>query len=218
MGSKNTSQYIAKFDTNFFERYARLTLMEKVSADYASLFNADRPDLQSPDKQFGVEVTRAMVEDKTIAKALINEMAGKRLSASQRMEVDAMESQQSGYAFGLSDLWIGEREYDYWNLALPMKRIVASKVDKVAKGFYGDFTKFGLYIFTMEKLTDVDIEALIHYTIDLQRHNERHYDVLYVSLIHKLIVCDLTCGAYRSYEISRQESREFYRKALYNIE
>lgn len=218
MASRNDSQFNAKFDTNFFERYARLTLIAKLGVDYANLFNADRPDLQTEDKGLGVEVTRAIDEDKKVAKELINEMAGKRIKASARQENDALESTESGYAYGLTDSWIGERELDYWNLALPMKRIVASKVEKVSKGFYGEFKKYGLYIFTLQQMAEVDIEALIHYTIDLQRHNEMHYDVLFVSQVNRLFVCDLTCGAYQTFEISRSESREFYAKSLYNRE
>lgn len=216
MASNNSSHFIAKFDTNFFERYARLTLIAKLGEDYANLFNADRPDLQTEDKGFGVEVTRAIDEDKSVAKELINEMAGKRIKASASKEHDALESVESGYAYGLTDTWIGEREYDYWMLALPMRRIVASKVEKVAKGFYGEFKKYGLYVFTIQNQTEVDIEALIHYTIELQKHNKMHYDVLFISQIDRLFVCDLTCGAYQSYNISRAESREFYAKSLYN--
>ena len=65
-----------KFDTCFFERYARLTLETLLGSRYEALQNEDRPDLQMPDKSLGIEVTRAMEPRKDVAHDLLKEMAG----------------------------------------------------------------------------------------------------------------------------------------------
>ncbi|MDO4190681.1 MAG: hypothetical protein Q4D14_03205 [Bacteroidales bacterium] len=218
MSTSQISRFVARFDTNFFERYARLTLIDKLGSEFENLKNFDRPDLQTEDGGLGIEVTRAIDENKSVAKKLINEMAGKHVASLQINDTDALLASENGYAYGLTDDFIAERELDYWNLALPMKRIVSSKVEKVAKGFYGSFTRFGLYIFTLQQMQDIDVEAVMHYMIELQRHSTLHYDILFISQINKLFVCDLSCGKCSSYPITRIESRNYYNKALYQKE
>ena len=65
-----------KFDTCFFERYARQTLTTLLGEKYAALVNRDRPDLQMEDKSLGIEVTRAMEPRKEAAVDMLKEMAG----------------------------------------------------------------------------------------------------------------------------------------------
>lgn len=59
-----------KFDTCFFERYAMISLQTLLGNRYACLVNEDRPDLQAPDHSIGIEVTRAMEENKSVADSL----------------------------------------------------------------------------------------------------------------------------------------------------
>ena len=65
-----------KFDTCFFERYAMVSLATLLGEHYAHLVNRDRPDLQDEEQGIGIEVTRAIRENKNVANALVNEMAG----------------------------------------------------------------------------------------------------------------------------------------------
>ena len=110
-----------KFDTCFFERYAMVSLATLLGEHYAHLVNRDRPDLQDEVQGLGIEVTRAIRENKNVANALVNEMAGEDI-----IEVNAQDLRQikqSGYAYGLGDgSIIGRNEYDFWSLALPLKR------------------------------------------------------------------------------------------------
>ena len=132
-----------KFDTCFFERYAQITLETCLGPEYADLVNEDRPDLQMPDKSLGIEVTRAMEPKKDVATDMLKEMAGLQVEEEDREEVDKII--QSGYGYGLQDgKYIGHLEYEYWALAQPLRRIIQSKVGKVASGFYGEFKEFGL--------------------------------------------------------------------------
>lgn len=127
-----------KFDTCFFERYARISLMTLLGQEYAALINEDRPDLQMEDRSLGIEVTRAMEPRKDVAREMLKEMAGLEVQESDREEMG--EILRSGYGYGLQDgKYIGNLEYEYWALALPLRRIIASKIEKVGSGFYGDF-------------------------------------------------------------------------------
>lgn len=208
------------FDTCFFERYARISLMTLLGEEYAALVNEDRPDLQMEDGSLGIEVTRAMEPRKDVAREMLKEMAGLEVAESDREEMG--EILKSGYGYGLQDgKYIGHLEYDYWALALPLRRIIASKIEKVGSGFYGDFKEFGLYIFCKDNLSHDEVILTMEYASDLQRHLDVKYSKMYLSLIDRLYVCDLsqvdrlshktTCT---SHDISRRMCKQFFLQAL----
>ena len=187
---------------------------------YAALVNEDRPDLQMPDGSLGIEVTRAMEPSKDVALTMIKEMAGLQVAEAERDEMNQIV--QSGYGYGLQEgKYVGSLEYEYWSLALPLRRIIESKVSKVASGFYGDFQEYGLYIFCKDDLTEEEVAMTLEYTSELQRHLDVKYSVMYLSLIDKLYVCDLTgvdrtdgLTSFSSYDISKAMCKEFFLKAL----
>jgi hypothetical protein len=209
-----------KFDTCFFERYAQITLETCLGIEYAALVNEDRPDLQMPDHSLGIEVTRAMEPKKDAALSMLKEMAGFTVNEEDREEVEQII--KSGYGYGLQDgKFIGYLEYEYWALAQPLRRIIESKVSKVASGFYGNFDEYGLYIFCKDDLTEEEVNLTMEFTSDLQRHLDVKYSKMYLSLIDKLYVCDLTqvdrmhhTTKCTSYDISRKMCKEFFLKAL----
>ena len=209
-----------KFDTCFLERYAKATLETHLGEDYSALVNEDRPDLQMEDRSLGIEVTRAMEPRKDVAQNLLREMAGLHVEERDREDVDRILS--SGYGYGLQDgKYIGHLEYEYWNLALPLRRIIASKIEKVGAGFYGDFKEYGLYIFCKDNLSEEEVILTMEYASDLQRNLDITYSKIYLSLIDKLYVCDLSdvdrikhkthCT---SYDISPKMCKEFFIKSL----
>ncbi len=206
-----------KFDTCFFERYAQICLESILGPEYKGLVNEDRPDLQMPDGSLGIEVTRAMEPKKDVARELLIEMAGYDIPDEDRKEVD--EILRSGYGYGLQDgRYIGHIEYEYWRLALPLRRIIESKISKVGSGFYGDFKEFGLYIFCKDHLSEDEVALTMEYAADLQRHLDIRYSKIYLSLIDRLYVCDLTSvdhtehpTKYASYEITHRMRKDFFR-------
>ena len=188
--------------------------------EFADLINKDRPDLQKPDHSLGIEVTRAMESSKDVAKEMILEMAGVDVPESDKEEVG--EIIKSGYGYGLQDgRYIGHIEYEYWSLAQPLRRIIESKVSKVGSGFYGEFDEYGLYIFCKDDLSYEEVIMTMEYTSELQRHLDVKYSKMYLSLIDKLYVCDLSdvdrtdhktsCA---SYKISKEMCKEFFMKSL----
>ncbi len=209
-----------RFDTCFFERYARHTLETFLGNDYSALVNEDRPDLQMPDKSLGIEVTRAMEPRKDVAHELLLEMAGVEAPYDNNEEMQQII--KSGYGYGLQDgRYIGRLEYEYWRLAHPLRRIIESKVGKVGSGFYGDFKEYGLYIFCKDHLSEEEVILTMEYTSDLQRHLDIKYSKMYLSLIDRLYVCDLSSvdrtehmTKCTSYDISRKMCKDFFLKAL----
>jgi len=194
--------------------------MTLLGQEYAALINEDRPDLQMEDRSLGIEVTRAMEPRKDVAREMLKEMAGLEVQESDREEMG--EILRSGYGYGLQDgKYIGHLEYEYWALALPLRRIIASKIEKVGSGFYGDFKEFGLYIFCKDDLSHDEVILTMEYASDLQRHLDVKYSKMYLSLIDKLYVCDLTQvdrldhkTTCTSHDISRRMCKEFFLQAL----
>ena len=202
-----------KFDTCFFERYAMVSLATLLGEHYAHLVNRDRPDLQDEEQSIGIEVTRAIRENKNVANALVNEMAGEDIK-----EVNAEDLRhinQSGYAYGLGDgTLIGRNEYEFWSLALPLKRILEIKMDKVNNGFYGDFDEFGLFVFTKEDLDLEQIMQTMAFLMEKQAYQNRLYSRLFLSQIQTLFDCDLETGQCKKYKVSREQRRQFYDEAI----
>ena len=210
--------FTRKYDTCFFERYAQISLATLLGHEFDCLVNLDRPDLQSEDgKSIGIEVTRAMEESRAAEQELLKDMAGITQGRSD-LEIDQIL--QYGYSFGLgAGRFIGAKELLYWKMALPMKRIIQSKVDKVGSGFYGQWNKLGLYVFSKDDLEERDAIKIMHYTIGLQKYQSIKYNRLYLADVNDLFVCNLDDGLQESYRLLRylisQEQREtFYREAV----
>ena len=180
-----------KFDTCFFERYAQLTLEKILGEKYASLVNRDRPDLQNEDGSLGIEVTRAMEPDRHNANQLLKELAGMQIKEEQREDMQRIID--SGYGYGLPGLnYMGALENEYWSLAQPLKRILTSKISKVASGFYGNFNEFGLYVFCRDMLDMTQVEQAVTFTLLLQDNLDIRFNTLYLSQTDTLYVCRLT--------------------------
>ena len=202
-----------KFDTCFFERYAMVSLATLLGEHYAHLVNRDRPDLQDEEQGIGIEVTRAIRENKNVANALVNEMAGEDVK--EVNAEDLLHINQSGYAYGLGDgSIIGRNEYDFWSLALPLKRILEIKMDKVNNGFYGDFNEFGLFVFTKEDLDLEQIKQTVAFMMERQAYQNRFYSRLFISQIQTLFDCDLETGQYRKIRVNKEQRRSFYEKSI----
>ena len=202
-----------KFDTCFFERYAMVSLATLLGDHYAHLVNRDRPDLQDEAQSIGIEVTRAIRENKNVANALVNEMAGEDVK--EVNAEDLLHINQSGYAYGLGDGSImGRNEYEFWSLALPLKRILEIKMNKVNDGFYGDFHEFDLFVFTKEDLDLDQIKQTIAFMMERQAYQNRLYSRLFISQIQTLFDCDLETGRYRKIKISQEQRRSFYEEAI----
>ena len=122
-----------KFGTCFFEQYAQISLSALLGSDFDCLVNRDRPDLQSTDgHSIGIEVTRAMEESKNAQLELLKDVAGIAPAGRRDEEIDQIL--EYGYSYGLREgKYIGVKELSYWSMALPLRRIIESKVSKVGQ-------------------------------------------------------------------------------------
>ena len=206
------------FGTCFFEQYAQVSLSALLGSGFDGLVNRDRPDLQSPDgKSIGIEVTRAMEENKAAEQALLKDLAG--ISAGNHTD-DYDRILENGYGFGLEGgKYIGKKEFFYWSMALPLRRILESKVAKVGNGFYGRFDEMGLFVFSRENLGIAEAVKAMNYTLSLQKHQDIRYNRLYLADVDDLFVCNLDDGLKDDsrlvrYRVSQQQRQDFYREAI----
>lgn len=207
-----------KHDTCFFERYAQVSLCALLGSEFDCLVNRDRPDLQSRDgRSIGIEVTRAMEESRHAEEELLKDMAG-ITKGREGEEIDQIL--EYGYGYGLrGGHYIGAKELLYWKMALPMRRIIASKVSKAANGFYGQYDKMGLYVFSKDDLEEVDAVRIMNYTIGLQKYQDIRYNRLYLADVNDLFVCNLDDNLTPDarllrFWISQDLRRTFYMEAV----
>lgn len=206
------------FGTCFFESYAQISLSALLGSEFDCLVNRDRPDLQSrDDRSIGIEVTRAMEESKKAEEALLRDIAG-ITPAPRGEEIDQIL--EYGYAYGLQEgKYIGVKELSYWSMALPLRRILESKVSKVGNGFYGRYDKMGLFVFCREDLKESEAVKAMNYTIQLQKYLDIRYNRLYLADVNDLFVCNLDDGLKESsrlvrYPITQEQRKVFFSEAI----
>ena len=213
---------VQKYDTCFFEKYAQIVLADVLGPEFDTLVNRDRPDLQSAaGHAIGIEVTRAMEESKAAGLALMQDIAGITPDLPANDFDTVLET---GYSFGLrTGKYVGVNEMRYWRMALPMRRILESKVSKVASGFYGHWDRMGLFVFSKDNLDEVDAVKAMNYTLDLQKYLDLRYNRLYIADVDDLFVCNLDDGLAAAsrlarYRLTQARRRAFYLEALRKAE
>ena len=209
---------VREFGTCFFEQYAQISLSALLGSEFDTLVNRDRPDLQSEDgRSLGIEVTRAMEESKKAADEMLLDVAGR---TPQPRGAEIEQILENGYAFGLEEgKYIGVKELLYWSMALPLARILESKVAKVGNGFYGRYDKMGLFVFCRENLGATEARKAMNYTLSLQKYQDIRYNRLYLADVDDLFVCNLDDGIMPDtrlirYRISQEQRQAFYQEAI----
>ena len=121
-----------------------------------------------------------------------------------------------GYGYGLhKGKYIGVKELSYWPMALPLRRILESKISKVGNGFYGHYDKMGLFVFSRENLRESEAVKAMDYTISLQKYLDIRYNRLYLADVDDLFVCNLDDGLKESSRLARYPVTQEQRKAFY---
>ncbi|MBQ2051949.1 MAG: hypothetical protein II495_06905, partial [Paludibacteraceae bacterium] len=109
---------------------------------------------------------------------------------------------------------IGRAEREYWERALPLQHIIESKVAKVANGFYGYFSEFGLYVFSKETLSTQDVLGTMDWMISLQKPNRLAYNYLFLSQSTDLWVCNLDRRETHRFNIPVAKRQTYYNIAI----
>ncbi|MCQ2143742.1 MAG: hypothetical protein MJY56_06710, partial [Bacteroidales bacterium] len=186
---------MSQIETCFFERYASLALAAFLGYEYEGLVNRDRPDLQTPDgKTLGIEVTRAVAQNKESAEELLFDIGG--YSEPENAANDLELIRESGYGYGLKNgKYIGSKEKYYWELARPLLEILETKVSKAVSGLYGKFDRMGLFVFCKDQLSEAQAIKTYKYVMELQQYTDGGgYDFLYLSDSNDLYACNLADG------------------------
>ena len=207
-------QPVLKYDTCFFEKYAQIVLADVLGREFETLVNRDRPDLQSASGHaIGIEVTRAMEESKAAGLALMQDIAG----ITPDLPADDFDTiLETGYSFGLrTGKYVGVNEMRFWRMALPMRRILESKVSKAASGFYGHWDRMGLFVFSKENLDAGDALKAMNYTLSLQKYLDLRYNRLYIADVDDLFVCNLDDGLTAAARLARYRLTQAQRRAFY---
>ena len=106
-----------------------------------------------------------------------------------------------------------------WSMALPLRRILESKISKVGNGFYGHYDKMGLFVFSRENLSESEAIKAMDYTISLQKYLDIRYNRLYLADVDDLFVCNLDNGLKESsrltrYPVTQDQRKDFYLEAV----
>ena len=169
-------------DTRYFERYACAQLKD-LSAEYAALCCADRPDLQDAQGRIGIEVTRAMRENRKDALAFYREISGRA------------ETVEDPAAEGL------------------ILHAAKKKIDLLARGEYAAFDKYGLYIFSAYDLTRDALARLLGYFYLMQRNNQKKYSVLFINEVQKVYLCDPATQTFLARTVTQAQQTRYEKKA-----
>ena len=100
-----------------------------------------------------------------------------------------------------------------------MKEIISNKVGKVSSGFYGDFSEFGLFVFSNDPLSLENAYSAVRYILELQKTLDVGYSRLYISAVQDFYACNLEADLAMEFRVSpytvtEAQRREFFLSAL----
>ena len=153
--------------------------------------------------------------------SLMREKIGeKSMTASGEAFTDqAAEACQQCQAVFVCDADVEGIQELYDALALPLRKILVSKIAKVGSGFYGHFEKMGLFVFCKDNLTEADAAKTCRFVLRQQRELEIRYNRLYLADIDELFVCNLDDGLsfdarLLTIPVSQTQRQSFYLQAV----
>ncbi len=209
------------FDTCFYERYARAVIEKYSGSEYANLINGDRPDLQMEDGSLGIEVTRAMEPSKKAAMVMLRDLTGLGQQAAESGMLETLSEEDrslilnSGYGYGVGNgSLIGEKDNEYWSLAQPLREILNSKIQKVDSGFYGNYRRYGLFVFCRYDLDKNEVELIHKHVIATQFNHKTVYETVWLAFTDRLYVCHADDNSMESYGISNEDACGFFLESL----
>ncbi len=176
----------SKINREYFEYYAKYSLVMAVSPKYKCLRKGESPDWQSRRMNIGVEVTRAIDKDIYLAYNIINEYFGK-VFLHNHIDQKIDEIKQT-YAKLLKLDDKDKIKYDdILNIDNLQKRYIY-KTDKLNKN-YIKFEQNLLYMFTFKSMDESEVHQC--FDVDLSKYSI-NYDICFINCFNKLYICDFT--------------------------
>ena len=174
----------SKINREYFEYYAKYSLIMAVSPKYKCLRKGESPDWQSRRMNLGVEVTRAIDKDIYLAYNIINEYFG---NVFMHNHIDQkIDEIKETYA---KILHVTDKEKikytDILNIENLQKRYLY-KTEKLNKN-YTKFRQNILYMFTFKSMDENEIHQCLD--IDLSRY-PLNFDICFINCFNRLYICD----------------------------
>lgn len=170
----------SKINKEYFEYYAKYSLITSLDKKYTYLHKDESPDWQSDILNVGIEVTRAIDKDIYLAYNLIGEYFG-NVFMSNHIEEKIKERQQQ---YSSSD--ISEINYnDISNIDNLRKRYV-HKTTKLNKN-YVQYNKNLLYMFTFKSMDEEEVRQCFLIDLSQYKHN---FDLCFVNCFDRIYVCN----------------------------
>ena len=173
-----------RINKEYFEYYAKYSLITSVDKNYSYLNKGESPDWQSDILDIGVEVTRAIDENIYLAYNIISEYFGNVFISNHTAQKIQERKQQYAELHKYTDA--SSIDYnDISNIDNLRKRYI-HKTIKLNKN-YIHYNENLLYMFTF-KTMDAD-EVKQCFKIDLG-HYKHNFDLCFVNCFDRIYVCD----------------------------
>lgn len=191
--------------THYMEEAARHTLHHICGFSLDDLECRDKPDLQSKNGKFGIEVVQDVYANERERQRFVETIWGKPYEEIAPKKVQRLERgggslrTKDGIINGAS---LGETSSDPSHLIKTVKK----KIDLINKGGYKEFKRYGLYVFVETTFIDENFKSFVQQVIDVvaeyQKDRTIRFDMLYLDQRYTLCVCDLVSKQFSHFPIS----------------
>lgn len=176
----------SKINKEYFEYYAKYSLITSLDKKYTYLHKDESPDWQSDILNIGIEVTRAIDKDIYLAYNLIDEYFG-NVFMSNHIEEKIKERQQT-YAELLDSANISAIDYDDISNIDNLRKRYIHKTTKLNKN-YVHYNENLLYMFTFKSMDEEEVRQC--FLMDLSQY-KYNFDLCFINCFDRIYVCNFT--------------------------
>lgn len=174
----------SKINKEYFEYYAKYSLITSIDKKYSYLNKEESPDWQSDILNIGVEVTRAIDKDIYLAYNMIDEYFG-NVFVSNHI-ADKIKERHVQYVQLLNASNLSSFDYsDISNIENLRKRYI-HKTIKLNKNYIHYNTNL-LYMFTFKSMDEDEVKQCLQVDVTQYKHN---FDQCFVNCFDRIYVCN----------------------------
>lgn len=173
-----------KVNKEYFEYYAKYSLITSLDKKYSHLNKDERPDWQSESLNIGVEVTRAIDKDIYLAYNMIDEYFGNVFISNHITE--KIKERQQKYAEITNFANSSYIDYDDIPNIDNLRKRYIHKTMKLNRN-YTHYNQNMLYMFTFKSMDEEEVRQCFHIDLGQYKYN---YDKSFVNCFDRIYVCD----------------------------
>ena len=180
-----------RYDNDYFERYALLTLIKCFGYEFEDIINQDVecPDWQSERKNTGIEVTSAINDSDGEQIAIINKFFNRGMSGEEiKSEIVAKHPKYSGSFGTVNNIAYHSAPFLVNKEREKILNSIKTKTDKLNQHFRV-FDNNWLYIFANNALTEEDVFQIAS-SIELVEKNIQ-FDKIFINLTDRIYVVNM---------------------------